>query len=223
MSHVLSNIHRQDLEIVTQLAKFDPATVYEASGQVGMIDPVIHSVWPEAKVCGIALTVECVYGDSLMIHKAVSVAHPGDVLVTNTGGCMHAAVWGDLLTTAAQARNMAGVVIDGAIRDSVAISKSGFPVFCRGFAIRATAKRQLGKINHPISCGGVLVNPRDIVVGNADGIVIVGRERAKDVLARAIKQEERETMIKNRLRKGITTLELLGYDETLRRLGNREN
>jgi 4-hydroxy-4-methyl-2-oxoglutarate aldolase len=215
----LKDFERMDSKTLEGLSKFDAATVFEAGGRVGMVDQEIRALWPNARLCGTALTVECPHGDGLMIHKAVSIGQPGDVIVANTNNSVSFAVWGDILTMAAQSRGIRGAVIHGIVRDSAEIARLGFPVFCRGTGVRACTKALLGKINHPVTCGGILVNPGDIVVGDADGVVIVSKEHAQDVLYRAIELEKREREIKAKLQNGASTLEVFSYDEVLSRLG----
>lgn len=196
--------------IVERLSDFDPATLYEAAEQEGMVDPAIRPAWPGAKVCGLALTVQCPPGDNLMLHLAVAEAEPGVVIVADAGGYVQAGAWGEVLTVGAQARDVAGFVIDGAVRDIDAISAYKFPVFSRGLAIGSCTKSKPGKLNVPIDLGGTSVQPGDIVVGDADGVVIVKKDRAEEVYQAARKRRERELEIIEKLRQGQTTVELLG-------------
>src|SRR6266550_5513 len=149
-------------EIIRQLAEFDAATLYEAAGQRGMVDPAIKPMWLGAKVCGPALTVSCPPRDNLMLHHAVAVAEPGSVLVATAEGCGYAGAWGEVLSVAAQAKGIAGLVIDGGVRDIEAITERRFPVFSRGLAIGACKKEQIGTLHEPIDVGGVTAYPGDI-------------------------------------------------------------
>lgn len=219
MTHVIRNVERVDAAVVEKYRALPAATVYEAAGQRGMMDPKIRALYPEAKVCGPALTVNAHVGDNLMIHKAVAVAQPGDVLVVNIRGDENSGAWGEILTTAAVARRITGLVIDGAVRDAEANIRRGFPIFSRGLAVGATMKKNLGLINHPVTCGNVLVNPGDLVLGDIDGVVIVPRERVQEVLDASIAREEREEELMQKLREGATTLELLNLNSILEDLG----
>jgi 4-hydroxy-4-methyl-2-oxoglutarate aldolase len=197
-------------DAVQRFAEFDPATVYEAAGQKGMVDPAIRPAWAGARVCGRAATVECPPADNLMLHIAVANAPPGVVIVANVSSYMFAGAWGEILTAAAQARGLAGLAIDGAVRDIDAIREAKFPVFSRGFAIGSCTKERCGKVGIPILFGGVLVTPGDIILGDADGLVIVDQNRLDGVYETALQRRKREAEIMNQLRQGRTTMELLG-------------
>jgi len=196
-------------ELIRQLAEFDAATLYEAAGQHGMVNPSIKPMWPGAKVCGPAVTVSCPPGDNLMLHHAVAAARPGSVLVATAEGYEYAGAWGEVLTVAAQARGIAGLVIDGAVRDIEAITERRFPVFSRGLAIGACKKEQIGTLHEPINLGGVTVHSGDIVVGTADGVVILEIRSIEQVLQDAIARREREAEIFRQLQAGKTTVEIL--------------
>lgn len=196
-----------------RFADFDPATLYEASGRQGMVDPAIRPAWRGARVCGPAVTVECPPGDNLMLHVAVAHARPGVVIVASVGGYLQAGAWGEILTEAARARGIAGLVIDGAVRDIDAIEASGFPVFSRGLAIGSCTKERAGKVDVVIQLGGAAVRPGDLVFGNADGLVIVERDRIDDVYQAAAGRRRKELEIITKLREGRTTMELLGLKE----------
>jgi 4-hydroxy-4-methyl-2-oxoglutarate aldolase len=196
-----------------RFADFDPATLYEASGRTGMVDPAIRPAWRGARVCGPAVTVECPPGDNLMLHVAVAHARPGVVIVAAVGGYLQAGAWGEILTEAARARSLAGLVIDGAVRDIDAIEASGFPVFSRGLAIGSCTKERRGKLDVPIQFGGAPVRPGDLVFGNADGLVIVEHDRIDAVYQAAAGRRRKELEIITKLREGCTTMELLGLEE----------
>jgi 4-hydroxy-4-methyl-2-oxoglutarate aldolase len=206
-------------EVLRQLAEFDAATLYEAAGQRGMVDPAIKPTWLGAKVCGPAVTVSCPPRDNLMLHHAVAVAAPGSVLVATAEGYQYAGAWGEVLSVAAQARGIAGLVIDGAVRDIEAITERHFPVFSRGLAIGACKKEKVGTLQEPIDLGGVTVRSGDIVVGTADGVVILDIGSIEQVLRDAIARRERETAIFRELQAGKTTIEILNLPRWNRRGG----
>jgi len=197
-------------EILRQLSEFDAATVYEAAGQEGMVDPAIRPMWLGSRLCGPAMTVGCPPRDNLILHHAVALAEPGTVLVANARGYRLAGAWGEVLTVAAQARGIAGLAIDGAVRDIEAIAERRFPVFSRGLAIGACKKEQLGTLNEPIELGGVTVRPGDLVVGTGDGLVVVRQESFPEVLRSATARRDREREILRDLGRGKTTIEILG-------------
>lgn len=192
------------------LSSFDPATLYEAAGQRGMVDPAIRPAWPGARITGFAVTVECPPGDNLMLHLAVAEAKPGVIIVADAGGYLGAGAWGEVLTVAAQVRDVAGLAIDGAVRDVDAIAAHRFPVFSRGVAIGSCTKDTPGKLNVPIEFGGATVCPGDLILGDSDGLVIVERDRAEEVYHAALSRRKRESEIIEKLREGRTTVELLG-------------
>jgi 4-hydroxy-4-methyl-2-oxoglutarate aldolase len=196
-------------ELIRQLSEFDAATLYEAAGQRGMVDPAIRPMWNGARVCGPAITVSCPARDNLMLHHAVALAAPGSVLVANAEQYQYAGAWGEVLSVAAQARGIVGLVIDGAVRDIEAITQRSFPVFSRGLAIGACKKEKIGTLNKPIDLGGVTVRSGDIVVGAGDGVVILDSQKIEHVLQAAIARRERESEIFCQLNQGKTTIEIL--------------
>ena len=145
------------------------ATVHEAMGKIGALDTRIRPAWFGAHVCGAALTVQSRPGDNLMLHKAVSMAKPGDVLVVHVDGFPEAGMWGEILTVATMQKGIRGLVIDGGVRDTMPIKELDFPMFSLAYSIKGTTKMTPGCINHPIVIGGVTVNPGDIVIGDNDG------------------------------------------------------
>jgi len=157
-----------------------------------------------------------------MIHKAVTLAKPGDVLVINAGGYKDAAVFGDLLGYSCKVHNIAGVVIDGASRDAEGMAAIGFPVFARAVLPMGPFKDSPGSINVPVSCGGVAVQPGDIIVGDGDGVVVVPMEEAADVLAKAQAAAAREQQTRERLTKGEYLYDILKLGEVLKGLGVAE-
>ena len=200
-------------ESVERFVQFDPATLYEAAGRKGMVDPTIRPAWHGAKVCGPAITVECPPCDNLMLHIAVANAQPGVVIVATVGGYLLAGAWGEILTEAARARGVAGLVIDGAVRDIDAIEALRFPVFSRGLAIGACTKEKPGTLDTHIQLGGTTVRSGDLVFGNADGLVIVEQGRIEEVYEAAVSRRKRESEVIAKLRQGRTTLELLGLTD----------
>ncbi|MBV9660143.1 MAG: hypothetical protein JO337_03195 [Acidimicrobiales bacterium] len=148
------------------------------------IKPMTH---PDLRVIGPACTVKCFPGDNLMVHKALDIAAPGDVIVVDTSSSTMTAVLGDTISMKARHRGIAGFVIDGLIRDLPAVLRLGnFPVFARGTTPIGPLQRGPGEVNHPVSVGGIVVMPGDLIVGDLNGVVVVPREIADDLLARLI-------------------------------------
>lgn len=206
-------------ELVRMLSQQAVSTVYEASGRYGAMAHTIRPTSPGLRLCGHALTVRCQPGDNLTLHAAAALARPGDVLVADVGDYCEAGHWGEILTVAAQARGIAGLVINGSVRDVAPIARRGFPMFARAVSMKATVKESAGVINHAIMCGGATVRPGDLVLGDDDGVVVVERERAEEVLRASIEREEREAVVMRRLAEGELTLDVLGFRKALERQG----
>ena len=206
-------------EIYEALRALGAATVYEAQGAKGALDSGIKPIDPRSRIVGPALTVDTRPADNLMLHYALLKARPGDVLVVDAKGFLEAGLWGDVLTAAALKVGLAGLVINGAVRDADAILEMGFPVFCRGLCIKGTGKVHAGKINVPVCIGDVVIRPGDIVVGDRDGLVIVSADEVEFVLARASARETKEDEFRAAIERGISTAELLGLLPTLERMG----
>lgn len=193
-----------------RLAELGAATVHEAIGGVGAMDHGLAPLDPASRMAGRAVTIDLPPADNWYLHVGLLHAGPGDVLVVDAKGFREAGPWGDVLTCAARQRGLAGLVIDGAVRDSRDIVASGFPVFARGLSIKGTAKAVPGRIGVPVRVGGVVVEPGDVVVGDADGLVVVPAATAADALRAAEERRAKEAGFRERLRAGATTLELLG-------------
>lgn len=206
---------RVSLEDVDAARTLAAATLHEAYGQRGALDPTIRQMTPGFTVCGPAFTVRCQSGDNLTLHAAVADANPGDVLVADVGDFVDAGHWGEILTVAATSRQIAGLVINGGVRDVAALGTWEFPVFARGISMKATTKRIRGLINHPVVCGGVEIHPGDLVVGDEDGVVAVARADVSDVISLSRERETREVRLMERLRQGELTLDLLGLRSLL--------
>ena len=192
------------------LAGLGAATVYEANGQRDALDPAIKPLDPHTKVAGRAVTVALEPADNWYLHLALLEAGENDILVVDAQGYLNAGPWGDVLTLAAQQRGLAGLVIDGAVRDSQQIITSGFPVFARGLCIRKTSKVQPGRLNVAVTVGGVVVNPGDILVGDADGLVRVAAGDVAHAIDRAQAREQKEEQMRQQILAGASTLDLLG-------------
>jgi 4-hydroxy-4-methyl-2-oxoglutarate aldolase len=219
MVHVYKDFDRPDKELVEAYRGQAAATVYEASGRTGSVHPAVKAIAKGMRLLGPALTVSCHPNDNLMLHKAIQIAQPGDVIVAETGGYWNAGYFGGLMAGSAQARGIAGLAIDGGIRDSEEIIEMGFPIFSRVVCMRGTTKAMLGRINHPILFADVLVRPGDLVLGDDDGIVIVARERLTEVLEAAEKRVQAEQDKAEQLNKGIPGVILNKLDRVFASLG----
>jgi 4-hydroxy-4-methyl-2-oxoglutarate aldolase len=222
MVHVFSQVCRPDRKVVEAFADLGAATVYEASGRRGSVDPRIKPLGRGIRVLGPAFTVECHPKDNLMLHKALQIAQKGDVLVASTQGYPDAGYWGGLMSGSAVARQLGGLAIDGCVRDSAELIQLAFPVFCRGTCIRGTTKGTLGRINHPILFGEVVVNPGDLVLGDDDGLVIVPRAEMEVVLKAALERVAKEVKKAEELAKGVSSVELNKLEPVFHSLGLTE-
>ena len=219
MIHIKTRIERPSKELIERFRTLGAATVHEASGRKGAVDPAIKPIRKGLRLCGPAFTVQCAPGDNLMLHKALEKAQPGDVLVTSVSGYPEAGYWGGLMATSAQARQLGGLAIDGCVRDSEEIVAMGFPIFCRGFSIRGTAKAVLGLINHPTVFGAVVVHPGDLILGDDDGIVVVDRKECAAVLEKSIERKRAEEKKAEQLKAGISSVELNKLEKVFAALG----
>lgn len=154
-----------------------------------------------------------------MLHKALQIACEGDVIVASVDGYHDAGYWGGLMTTSALAKGVAGLAIDGCVRDSEEIADMAFPVFCRGTCMRGTAKDTLGTVNHAIIFGGVMVHPGDLILGDDDGIVVVPAARFDEVLAAARQRVDKEVGKASALTSGVSSVELNHLDKVFQALG----
>jgi len=221
--HIKTRINRPDKKIIESFKDIGAATVYEAAGRIGSISPNIKPLRGDVKILGTALTVKCFPRDNLMLHKAIAIAREGDVIIASTDGCADFGYWGGLMSTSAVSRKIAGLVIDGCIRDSEEILEMGFPVFCRGTCIRGTTKKNPGLINHPLIFGEVLINPGDLILGDADGLVAIPAPDIEKVLEASKKRIDNEIDKEAKLKKGITSVELNKLDKVFESLGMVED
>ena len=188
---IVTDLPRPAPELVARFRGIASSNAADAMGRFHFMDPGITSRSGMA-ACGVAITVSCRPGDNLMVHKALEVAEPGDVVVVTTNGNTTSAVFGELMCHAAVAARLGGIVVDGAIRDVSEIADLSFPAFSRSVSPGGCDKDGPGEINVPIACGGTAVMPGDIVLGDEDGVVVVPREAAEEVaeLVDALKAEE---------------------------------
>jgi len=210
-----------DTSAIARLGQLGAATVHEAQGGTGAMDSAIKPLSDDLVLSGRAVTVDCPPADNLAIQYAATIARPGDVLVVDAKGYLEAGTWGDVLTEFAQVRGLAGLVIDGSVRDTRGIVSMGFPVFSRGVSIKGTGKFAPGKINVPITCAGARVRPGDVVIGDADGVVVVDGQDVASVLALAEARVAKEDAFRQEFREGKTLLELLDLEDRIAELGIR--
>jgi len=219
MAHVITSVSRPDRSLIEAFRDLGAATVYEAAGRSGSVDPAIKPLARGVRLLGPAITVRCHPRDNLMLHKALQIAQAGDVLVAATDGYPQAGYWGGLMATSAMARKLGGLALDGCIRDSEEILRMGFPIFCRGTCIRGTTKSVLGSVNHSILFGEVVVNTGDLVLGDDDGLVIIPQANIETVLAASRKRVESEKQKAAVLASGVSSVEFNKLEPVFRNLG----
>lgn len=201
------------VEAREQLEALGAATIGESGGRA--MHPRVRPVWPGARVAAPAYTADCPPGDNLAIHVAVTRAPSGHVLCASVGEARELGYWGEVLTVAAQSRGLAGLVIDGGVRDVDALARRAFPVFSTGIALGGATKDRPGRVGVPVVVGGVEVHPGDWLVGDADGVTAVPAAALGDVLAAGKARAKREAGFFAALGDGATTLELLSLDPSL--------
>lgn len=202
-------------KMIEELSEFSSATVHEALGRIGSVDYEIKPISTGMKICGPAVTAKCHLGDNIMLHKAIAIANPGDVIVANMGNCKQSGAWGEITSLASKVKGINGFVTDGGVRDTKEISEMKFPVFSKSVCIQGTVKSTIGTINEAISFGGVVVNPGDVVLGDDDGIVIIPRNLIKEAIEKSAQREEKERIMKEKIKQGASTVNLLGLTEML--------
>jgi 4-hydroxy-4-methyl-2-oxoglutarate aldolase len=217
MTDIVRDFERVSPDLVRQAAEFQAAILADVNGRRGALHGRIAALRPRMKLAGPALTVEVRPGDNLMIHAAMALARPGDVLVIDGKGDRTAALMGTIMMTACKQLGVAGVVIDGAVRDSLEIDEMDFPVFSVGTNPNGPTKNVPGRIGHPVHCGGVTVRPGDLVLADADGVVVIERERVERLLPLARRKVEDEAARVAAIRKGNTAASWL--DAALRTAG----
>lgn len=185
---ILRDFDRVPADIVRRAAEFQAAILADVNGRRGALNGRIRPLHRRMKLAGTALTVDVRPGDNLMIHAAIAMARPGDVLVVDGKGDLGAALMGTIIMTACKQQGLAGVVVDGAVRDTLEIEEMGFPVFAAGHNPNGPTKNVPGRIGHPVSVGGVTVRSGDFVLGDADGVVVIERERMEALLPQAAKK-----------------------------------
>jgi 4-hydroxy-4-methyl-2-oxoglutarate aldolase len=213
-SVVYKKIPRIDASLIERAKRINVADLHEALGPVAgrqcLMRPEMRAIFSAARVCGQAITSFNFPGDNLMLHAAFRVAEAGDVLVLSNGGSPQGALWGEIASYYSRIRKLGGAVIDGAARDTVQITEMGFPVFASYVSVSYPGKRGPGAVNVPITVCGVTVNPGDLVVGDADGVIAIAPAQVETAVSNAEARMAKEAEIKRKLDDGKTLYEVAG-------------
>jgi 4-hydroxy-4-methyl-2-oxoglutarate aldolase len=216
---IVRNIQRADAKVIAQLGEQGVATVHEAHGRTGLMRPYMRPIYPSAKATGSAITIVCQAGDNLMIHAAMELCQAGDILVVTTTSESTDGMFGELLAVSARARGVAGLVIDAGCRDVADITTMDFPVWAKAVHAQGTVKATAGWVNVPVVCAGAAIDPGDVIVGDADGVVVVPRRHAAEVARLGAERVAKEQKSRERLRNGELGLDFQGLRQKLTELG----
>jgi 4-hydroxy-4-methyl-2-oxoglutarate aldolase len=221
MSVVVTDPPRTDSALVDAFTEFGVATVHEAQGRIGLLDPALRPIYGGARIAGNAVTVSVPPADNWMLHVAVEQCRPGDVLVVAPTSPSSAGYFGELLATALAARDVRGLIIDAGCRDVAELAGMRFPVWSRHVSAFGTVKETLGDVNVPIVCAGQRIDPGDVIVADDDGVVVVRRADAAEVLDASRRREEKEAKSRERYARGELSLDVNQMRERLAAKGLR--
>jgi 4-hydroxy-4-methyl-2-oxoglutarate aldolase len=216
---IVRNIPRADAAAIKTLGEHGVATVHEAQGRRGLMHPYMRPIYPTARAAGSAVTVLCQPGDNLMIHAALDVAKPGDILVVTTVAESTDGMFGDLLAVSCRAHGVVGLIIDAGVRDVADLTAMDFPVWSKAIHAQGTVKATPGSVNVPVVCAGAAVNAGDVIVADVDGVVVIPRLAAAEVATLSEARIAKEAKSREKLKSGELGLDFYGLRAKLAELG----
>jgi len=218
---VVRKVVRPETKVVKTLGELGVATVHEAQGRTGLMRPFMRPIYPTAKAAGTAITISCHPGDNLMIHAAIEFCQQGDILIVTTTSESTDGMFGELLAESARAHGVVGLIIDAGVRDVRDLTEMQFPVWSKAVSAQGTVKATAGSVNVPVVCAGTIVRPGDVIVADADGVVVVKAEMAAEVARLAEERFAKEQKTRQRLKGGELGLDFYGLRAKLTELGVR--